>query len=79
MTGFALPTQTLGSVLFSKHFQVDADLRVCDILVLVLLPYDDHGMVEETCRDFAHTSCGLASTFNVAETALIQGLEPQRK
>jgi hypothetical protein len=30
---------------------------------------------QETCRDFGHVAYGLASTFNVAETALIQGVD----
>jgi hypothetical protein len=33
------------------------------------------GVSQETCRDFGHTAYGLAATFNVAETALIQGLD----
>lgn len=33
------------------------------------------GVCQETCRDFGHMSYGLASTFNVAETAWIQGLD----
>ena len=34
-----------------------------------------NGVSQETCRDFGHLSYGLASTFNVAETALIQGVD----
>ena len=34
-----------------------------------------NGVSQETCRDFGHTAYGLASTFNVAETALIQGVD----
>jgi len=34
-----------------------------------------NGVCQETCRDFGHTSYGLASTFNVAETALLQGVD----
>eukprot|EP00040_Diaphanoeca_grandis_P025941 m.144504 g.144504 ORF g.144504 m.144504 type:complete len:412 (+) comp30378_c0_seq2:12-1247(+) len=33
------------------------------------------GVSQETCRDFGHLSYGLSSTFNVAETALIQGVD----
>jgi len=33
------------------------------------------GVSQETCRDFGHLSYGLASTFNVAETALLQGVD----
>lgn len=33
------------------------------------------GVSQETCRDFGHLSYGLASTFNVAETALVQGVD----
>lgn len=32
------------------------------------------GVCQETCRDFGHMSYGLASSFNFAETARIQGL-----
>jgi hypothetical protein len=34
-----------------------------------------NGVSQETCRDFGHTAYGLASTFNVAETALLQGID----
>jgi hypothetical protein len=34
-----------------------------------------NGVCQETCRDFGHMSYGLASTFNVAETALLQGID----
>ncbi|HEK1008501.1 TPA: alginate lyase family protein [Pseudomonas putida] len=33
------------------------------------------GMNVESCRDFAHTAYGLAATINVAETALLQGID----
>lgn len=33
------------------------------------------GVCQETCRDFGHTSFGIASTFNVLETARIQGVD----
>lgn len=33
------------------------------------------GLNIETCRDFAHTAYGLASTINVAETALMHGID----
>ena len=33
------------------------------------------GVCQETCRDFGHTQFGVASTFNAAETALIQGVD----
>lgn len=33
------------------------------------------GVSQETCRDFGHTAYGLAATFNVAETALLQGVD----
>jgi len=31
-----------------------------------------NGVMQETCRDFVHVQLGIASTFNAAETALIQ-------
>lgn len=34
-----------------------------------------NGVAQETCRDFTHTAYGIASTFNVAETARIQGVD----
>ena len=34
------------------------------------------GVCAETCRDFGHTQFAVASTFNAAETALIQVREP---
>jgi hypothetical protein len=33
------------------------------------------GQAQETCRDFGHTSWGLAAAINVAETALQQGVD----
>ncbi|MCX2889708.1 MULTISPECIES: alginate lyase family protein [unclassified Pseudomonas] len=36
------------------------------------------GMNVESCRDFAHTAYGLAATINVAETALLQGIDLYR-
>lgn len=33
------------------------------------------GLCQETCRDFGHTQYGLAAALNVAETALIQGVD----
>ena len=36
------------------------------------------GMNIESCRDFAHTAYGLAATINVAETALLQGIDLYR-
>lgn len=33
------------------------------------------GQAQETCRDFGHTSWGIASAINVAETALHQGVD----
>ncbi len=36
------------------------------------------GMNIESCRDFAHTAYGLAATINVAETALLQGVDLYR-
>lgn len=33
------------------------------------------GVSQETCRDFAHLQYGVASSFNAAETALIQGVD----
>ncbi|UVL18009.1 alginate lyase family protein [Pseudomonas sp. B21-023] len=33
------------------------------------------GMNVESCRDFAHTAYGLAATINVAETALLHGID----
>ena len=35
--------------------------------------YPVSGITQETCRDFAHTSYGIASISHVAETARIQG------
>jgi hypothetical protein len=34
-----------------------------------------NGVCQETCRDFGHLGYGLASTFNVAETARLQGID----
>jgi len=34
----------------------------------------DNGMPQEACRDFGHTSYGIAATMDAAETARIQGL-----
>lgn len=33
------------------------------------------GVSAETCRDFGHTQFAVASTFNAAETARIQGVD----
>lgn len=33
------------------------------------------GVCQETCRDFGHTGYGIASSFNIAETARAQGLD----
>ncbi|MGH9600717.1 MAG: hypothetical protein ACRD27_12695, partial [Terracidiphilus sp.] len=35
----------------------------------------DNGMPQEACRDFGHTSYGIAATMSAAETARIQGLK----
>ncbi len=33
------------------------------------------GLAQETCRDFGHTSWGIGSAINIAETALHQGID----
>lgn len=35
--------------------------------------FNTSGIAQETCRDFAHTSYGIASISHVAETARLQG------
>lgn len=42
---------------------------------MVTFNASSNGVAQETCRDFGHTSYGIAASFNTAETALIQGVD----